>query len=80
MAIDAKPTLDAWYETEEGSVFRVTVINDKDNTIEIQSLDGNVDELGLDDWEDLAVKEVQAPEDWQGLLDETPTDWKDLQK
>ena len=80
MATDEKPTLNSWYETEEGSVFQVTAIDDEKNTIETQNLDGTVDELGIDSWEDLTLKEVQPPVDWQASMDEKRSDWKEFQK
>lgn len=80
MATEDKPALNSWYETEEGIVFQVTAIDEGNNTIETQTLDGSIGELGMDAWEDLAVKEVQPPEDWEGSLDEKPSDWKELQK
>ena len=68
----AQPTLYAWYETEDGAVFQVTVIDGR--RIEIQYLDGTVAELNPDEWEDLPVGEVSAPEDWLGSPHEDRAD------
>jgi hypothetical protein len=80
MAAEEIPTLNAWYETDEGTVFQVTAIDADRSTIETRFLDGTFDELGMDAWSDLSVKEVLPPEDWQGNLGESAKDWKDFWK
>lgn len=80
MANEERPTLNSWYETDEGTLFQVSAIDDKRGSIETRSLDGSVDELSLSDWADLPVNEVVAPEDWQGDATKNVSDWKALQK
>ncbi len=80
MATEERPTLNSWYETDEGTLFQVTVIDEAKDTVETRSLDGSVDELSLSDWADLPLTEVVAPEDWQGDATKNVSDWKTLQK
>jgi hypothetical protein len=80
MAAEEHPTLNSWYETDEGTLFQVTAIDEADDAVETQSLDGSVDQLSLSDWGDLPVSEVVAPEDWQGDATKNVSDWKALQK
>lgn len=80
MAIDDKPVLNAWYETDDGNLFRVIAIDEANNKMETQDLDGSIDEMSLDVWEDMAVREVQPPEDWRGSVNDIPSDWKDFLK
>jgi hypothetical protein len=80
MATEEQPTLNSWYETDEGTLFQVTAINEASDTVETVSLDGSADELSLSDWGDLPVSEVVAPDDWQGDATKNVSDWKALQK
>ena len=65
-----EPRVGAWYETEEGQVFQILAIDKRAGTTEIQDIDGGVEELDLEAWYDLQLKEVESPEDWRASMDE----------
>lgn len=54
-----------WYQDlQTGAVFEVVAIDDGDDTIEAQMLDGAVFEYDRDSWRELALQTVEEPEDW----------------
>jgi hypothetical protein len=53
-----EPTVGQWYEDLE---------NDEDKeTVEIQHLDGDVEELDVDGWAELDLELTEEPEGWSG--------------
>jgi len=69
------PRVDHWYmdpKTERS--FTVIDYDEDDGVIEIQYFDGELDELDMEEWEDLAIEEVEQPEDWSGPMDEVERD------
>jgi hypothetical protein len=70
-----RPEVGQWYaRLDKGEVFRVVGYDDRSRTIEIQSFDGDIDEIAEDTWPTLALERSEAPEDWTGPLDEVETD------
>jgi hypothetical protein len=60
-----KPRIGQWYErTDTGDVFQVTGLDEDDRTIEIQSFDGDVDEIESPVWAGLPLEPAAPPEDW----------------
>src|SRR2546421_7602460 len=72
-----QPAIGDWYRSSGGALFEVVALDDDDGTIEIQYLDGTVEEMDIEDWEtqweDGALEAAQPPEDWSGSdhLDDT---------
>ncbi len=61
-----KPSVGSWYhETSEHLVFEVVAVDEDAATIEIQHLDGEIDEFDLESWEELYLSEIEPPEDWR---------------
>ena len=55
-----------WYqEVEEGFVFEVVALDDDAGTIEVQHIDGEINEFDDECWDDLTLEQVAAPEDWR---------------
>jgi hypothetical protein len=73
-----QPAIGDWYRLNGGSLFEVVALDDDDGTIEIQYFDGTVEEMDIEDWdtqwEDGALEEAEAPEDWSGSVDVEATD------
>jgi hypothetical protein len=63
------PIIGNWYRHENGNLFEVVALDEKDATIEIQYYDGTIEELDLDTWEQLEIEESEAPDDCSGSLD-----------
>lgn len=83
-----RPVVGNWYqETEQGSIFEVVAYDEEEQTVEIQHLDGEVEEYDLDTWRDMTITGIEPPEDWRSgfelaqedaeLADEPrhPEDW-----
>ncbi len=66
--IEAK--IGSWYQARGGQAFEVVAV-DGDDCIEIQYVEGEIEELDLETWEQMWLREVSAPDSWEGLLDET---------
>jgi len=58
-----------WYKDFIGGLFEVVAIDEEDGTIEIQHFDGTVEEVDIDIWDEVAMTQVEPPEDWSGSMD-----------
>ena len=71
-------TVGSWYhETSQHLVFEVVAIDEDAGTIELQHLDGEIDEFEAETWEELELSEIEPPEDWRNgyeLSEEDSTD------
>jgi hypothetical protein len=56
-------------------MFEVVAVDEDGGTIELQQFDGTIDEVDLENWADLLLVEVSAPEDWSGSVDMDPEDF-----
>ena len=64
-----------WYQhLDKGEMFVVTGIDDRSGAIEIQSFDGDLDEIEANVWNALPLELAEAPEDETGPLDLDPED------
>lgn len=63
------PIIGDWYRHENGDIFEVVAIDEKDGTVEIQYYDGTIEELDIDAWEQLEIEESEPPDDCTGSLD-----------
>ena len=72
---DVDPIIGNWYRNQDtGNDFEVVALDEDAQTIEIQYFDGEVEELDLDAWYELAIESIEAPEDWSGPFDELESD------
>jgi TATA-binding protein-associated factor Taf7 len=72
---DVDPIIGNWYRNQEtGNDFEVVALDEDAQTIEIQYFDGELEELDLDAWYELAIESIEAPEDWSGPFDEMEAD------
>jgi hypothetical protein len=71
--MSAPPEIGAWYRIRGGESFEIVAIDEGDRTIEMQSFDGTVEEMDLEDWDSQRasgeIEDAQAPEDWSGSVD-----------
>lgn len=84
-----RPEIGQWYaRTDKGELFRVVGRDDQSRTIEIQSFDGEIDEIDSEVWSTLPLERSEPPEDWTAPMDDVepddlgysdtgmaPTDW-----
>ncbi len=72
---DVDPIIGNWYRNQEtGNDFEVVALDEDAQTIEIQYFDGELEELDLDAWYELAIESIEEPEDWSGPFDEMESD------
>jgi len=75
MTSEADPIVDAWYHyPAKAQKFRVTALDERTTTVEIQYFDGDIDELDLDSWYGLDIERIEPPEDWTGPMDNIEKD------
>jgi hypothetical protein len=78
MANELEPRLDQWYSFHSSDeLFRVVALDD--GAIEIQSFDGDIQELDVDAWRDLDIELAEPPENWTGPFDIEPDDVDDTE-
>ena len=70
MPTEADPIIENWYQhLDKGQKFRVVALSEADGAVELQYFDGDVEEIGLDDWYELDIEPIEAPENWSGPID-----------
>lgn len=71
MGRDYDPVAGQWYrDLEADESFQVLSVDEDQELIEIQHLDGDVEEIDLDAWAELDVELTEEPEGWSGSGDE----------
>jgi hypothetical protein len=64
-----------WYcHLDKGQDFMVVDVNEEIGTVDIQYMDGDIEELDIEEWNEMDIEEIEAPEDWTGPLDELEPD------
>ena len=67
------PRIGQWYRNKDkGEAFVVTAIDEPADTIELQTIDGDVDEIESLIWDSLPLETVEPSEDWSGPFDVDP--------
>lgn len=69
MPNELAPAPGSWYELETGEVFTVTGLDLPHGLIDIEYIDGRVDQIDLAAWRGLELTEVELPENWQGSIE-----------
>jgi hypothetical protein len=64
---DYEPVKGQWYENvEEDETFRVLSVDEDAELVEIEYLDGDIEELDLDAWHEMDLERIEEPEGWAG--------------
>jgi hypothetical protein len=72
---DYEPVKGQWYENrEDEETFRVLSVDEDAELVEIEYLNGDVEELGLDIWHELDLERIEEPEGWADAQDEGDED------
>jgi hypothetical protein len=67
--------LGQWYlRRDKGEIFQVTGYDREASTIEIQTFDGDLDEIDEETWRILPLGLAEPPEDWTGPMDDVERD------
>lgn len=61
------PEVGCWYkELQQGILFEVVAVDDSEQTIETQMIDGALAEYDMDNWREMLIETIEEPEDWRG--------------
>ena len=65
MSRDKEPVVGQWYvNAEEEETFRVITVDEDAEMVEIEYLDGELEELDIDEWHELDLELTTEPEGW----------------
>ncbi len=71
MSRDNEPVKGQWYENvDDEETFRVLSVDEDAELIEIEYLDGEIDELDIEEWHELDLELIAEPEGWSEDEDE----------
>ena len=75
MGREYEPVAGKWYrDLEEDETFQVLSVDPDQELIEIQHLDGDIEEVDLDTWAEMDVEPGEEPEGWSGSGDDEDED------
>jgi hypothetical protein len=75
MSTEMEPIVGNWDQhVDKGLDFEVVAVDEDNATVEVQFVDGTLDEIALEDWYELDLEPAEPPEDWTGPLDDVETD------
>lgn len=75
MGRDFEPVKGQWYENvEEDETFRVLSVDEDSELVEIEYLDGDIEELDLDAWREMDLERIPEPEGWVASDDDDEDD------
>jgi hypothetical protein len=78
VAREYEPVAGQWYENiDENESFRVLSVDEDSELIEIEYLDGDIEEIDLDTWQELDLDKIDQPEGWSADDDEDEDDEED---
>ena len=71
MSRDYEPVPGQWYENiEEEESFRVLSVDEDSELVEIEYLDGDVEEIDLETWHEMDLERTTEPEGWTGSAED----------
>ena len=71
MSRDYEPVPGQWYENlEEEEPFRVLSMDEDSELVEIEYLDGDIEEIDLETWHEMDLELTQEPEGWSESHDD----------
>jgi hypothetical protein len=72
---DYEPVPGQWYENlEEEEQFRVLTVDEDSELVEIEYLDGDIEELDLEAWHEMDLERIAEPEGWSDDDEESDED------
>jgi hypothetical protein len=78
------PLIESWYQdAETGQSFRVVALDEENESVEVQYLNGDIGEIELSSWQESAIIPIEAPEDWSpafGGVDTEDMGYTDLDR
>ena len=75
MSRDYEPTAGQWYHNvEEEESFRVLSVDEDSELVEIEYVDGDIEELDIEAWHEMDLEKTTAPEGWSESDEEEDED------
>jgi hypothetical protein len=78
---DYEPVRGQWYQNlEEEEQFRVLTVDEDSELVEIEYLDGDIEELDIEAWHEMDLDRIEQPEGWseaEDQDDDEDDDWDD---
>jgi len=75
---DYEPVKGQWYENaDEDETFRVVSVDEDAELVEIEYLEGDIEEIDLDAWHEMDLERIAEPEGWVGADDAAGDDDED---
>ena len=75
MSRDYEPAKGQWYQNvEEDETFRVLSVDEDAELVEIEYLDGDIEEMDIDTWHEMDLEKIEEPEGWADKDDEEDED------
>jgi hypothetical protein len=72
---DYEPVVGQWYENlEEEESFRVLTVDEDSELVEIEYLDGDIEEMDIESWHEMDLERIEQPEGWSESDDEDEAD------
>jgi hypothetical protein len=69
------PEVGAWYlNTDSGEVFEVVAMDNVASDVEIQYVDGAINDFDMESWQSLPLTEIPEPEDWSAPFEIEPSE------
>ena len=69
------PVIGNWYKDVENDLtFKVIALDESDESIEVQYLNGDIGEYDNETWYNSTFDYIEAPEDWSAPYDDMETD------
>ena len=79
MSRDYEPVPSQWYENvEEEESFRVLSVDEDSELVEIEYLDGDIEEIDLEAWHEMDLERIEEPEGWSESDDEDTDEDEEL--
>jgi hypothetical protein len=64
-----------WYlDRVSGDMFQIVSVDEDDGSIDVQHVDGSLEETSVDDWVTRSLERCEQPEDWVGSFDDLEAD------
>jgi hypothetical protein len=75
---DYQPTPGQWYENaEEEETFRVLTVDEDAELVEIEYLDGDIEEIDIETWHEMDLELTEEPEGWSDNDDDDEEEEED---
>jgi uncharacterized protein DUF6763 len=75
MSDDLDPVVGGWYRNPDtGELLKVIAVDPDSEVVELQHLDGDLEEFDASAWNDLKLEPAEPPEDWTDAADDVESD------